>query len=141
MNVDKVDNREPAALVRLLVRSALLGALVPVARGEFWEVKVVQIVSALVLCLVLYGLEQAIRWPLRNRVAIKPLTTAAYRGASLYGLLIFVTSGDWASALGGGIGGALAAMLLFALEEWVVKLFAKRRKQTSNGALKSDSHH
>lgn len=131
MDTNTIGHREPAAFGRLLVRSALLGALVPVTRGEFWEVKIIQIIAALVVCLVLYGLEKAILWPFRNRITLKPLHLAAYRGALLYGLLIFVTSGDWASALGAGIGGALAAMLLFKLEDGIVKLLAKK----STGSL------
>ena len=132
MDTNTIGHREPAAFVRLLVRSALLGALVPVTRGEFWEVKIIQIIAALVVCLVLYGLEKAILWPFRNRIILKPLHLAAYRGALLlYGLLIFVMSSDWASALGAGIGGALAAMLLFKLEDGIVKLLAKK----STGSL------
>lgn len=131
MDTNTIDHREPAAFGRLLVRSALLGALVPVTRGEFWEVKIIQIIAALVVCLVLYGLEKAILWPFRNRLTIKPLHLAVYRGALLYALLIFVTSGDWATALGAGIGGALAAMLLFKLEDGIVKLLAKRKSAGS----------
>ena len=63
MDTSTMGQREPAAFGRLLVRSALLGALVPVTRGEFWEVKIIQIIAALVVCLVLYGLEKAILWP------------------------------------------------------------------------------
>jgi len=91
---------ERLAFPRLLVRSAILGALVPVTQGDFWDVKAVQVVSALVLCVVLYGLEKAVLYPFRKRMTIKPLHLAAYRGAVLSGLLIFVFSGDWAAALG-----------------------------------------
>jgi hypothetical protein len=126
MEPDISNDREPAAFGRLLVRSALLGALVPVTQGEFWTVKIVQVGAALVVCLVLYGLEKAILWPFRRRVRVKPLHFAAYRGALLYGLLIFATSGDWARALGAAIGGALVALLLFKLEEGIMRSLVKR---------------
>jgi len=126
MEVNAAANREPAAFARLLIRSALLGASVPVTQGEFWEVKVVQVVAALVLCLILLGLEKAILWPFRKRISVKPLYRAAYRGAALYGLLILATSADVAGALGATIGGALAALLLFKLEEWIMKLFVNK---------------
>lgn len=113
-------NRERFAFPRLLVRSALLGAVVPVTQGEFWDVKVVQIASALVLCAVLYGLEKAVLYPFRKRVVIKPLYSAAYRGGLLYGLLSF--SGDLAGALGAAVGGALFAMLLYWLENGLMKV-------------------
>lgn len=121
-----VDHQEPAAFGRLLVRSALLGSVVPVTQGEFWDVKIVQVVSALVVCLVLYGLEKAILWPFRKRLSIRPLHLAAYRGALLYALMILPSSGDWAGVLGAGIGGALAAMLLFMLEDGIIKKFVRR---------------
>lgn len=121
-----VDHREPFALGRLLVRSVILGAFVPVTQGEFWDVKIVQVVSALVVCLVLYGLEKAVLYQFLKRVSIRPIHLAAYRGALLYALLMLGTSGDWAQALGAGIGGALAALLLFKLEEGIVKLVSKR---------------
>lgn len=126
METNTVDHREPFAFGRLLVRSVILGAFVPVTQGEFWDVKIVQVVSALVVCLVLYGLEKAVLYPFLKGVSIRPLHLAAYRGALLYALLILGTSGDWAQALGAGIGGALAALLLFKLEEGIVKLLAKR---------------
>ena len=126
METNTTAHREPAAVARLLVRSALLGALVPVMQGEFWQVKAVQVIAALVLCLVLLGLEKVILWPFRKRPSAKPLYLAAYRGAALYGLLILGTSGDWAQTLGAAIGGALAGLLLFKLEKGIVKLLAKR---------------
>ena len=113
-------NPERFAFPRLLVRSALLGAVVPVTQGEFWEAKVVQIASALVLCIVLYALEKAVLYPFRKRVVIKPFHSAAYRGALLYGLLSF--SGDWAGALGAAVGGALFAMLLYWLENGLIRV-------------------
>ena len=125
MKTNTVDHREPFAFGRLLVRSALLGAFVPVTQGEFWDVIIIQVVSALVVCLVLYGLEKAVLYLFRKRVSIRPLHLAAYRGALLYGLLILGTSGDWARALGAGIGGALFAMLLFWLEHRIIKLVCR----------------
>jgi len=113
-------NPERFAFPRLLGRSALLGAVVAVTQGEFWDVKVLQIASALVLCVVLYGFEMAVLYPFRTRVIIKPLHSAAYRGALLYGLLSF--SGDWAGALGAVIGGALFAMLLYWVENGVIRV-------------------
>ncbi len=65
---------ERLAFPRLLVRSAILGAFVPVTQGDFWDVKAVQVVSALVLCVVLYGLEKAVLYPFRKRMTIKPLS-------------------------------------------------------------------
>ena len=124
--MDKIDHHEPVEFGRLLIRSALLGFFVPVRQGDFWDAKFAQIVLALVVCLVLYGLDKAILWPFRKRLSMRPLHLAAYRGALLYALLILGTSGDWARALGAGIGGALAALLLFKLEEGIVKLLAKR---------------
>lgn len=62
--MNKVDHREPFAMGRLLIRSALLGFFVPVSQsdlwtllgflafgtqGELWDVKAVQVVSALVI--------------------------------------------------------------------------------------------
>ena len=44
---------EPHAMGRLLFRSALLALMVPVYEGEFWNVKAIQVVLALVLCLLL----------------------------------------------------------------------------------------
>jgi purine-cytosine permease-like protein len=114
---------ERFAFPRLLVRSALLGAVVPVTKGEFWEVKVLQIVSAVVLCVDLYCLEKAVRYPFRKRLLIKPLHSAAYRGALLYGLLSF--SGDWAGAMGAAVGGALFAMLLFWLENALLRVMLR----------------
>ena len=113
-------NSERFAFPRLLVRSALLGALVPVTQGEFWDVRVIQIASALLLCVVLYVLEMAVLYPFRKRVVIKPVYSAAYRGALLYGLLSF--SGDWAGALGAVVGGALFAMLLHWLENGLIRV-------------------
>jgi len=115
---------ERFAFPRLLVRSALLGAVVPVTQGEFWDVKALQIASALVLCVVLYGLEKVVLYPIRKRVIIKPLHSAAYRGALLYALLSF--SGDWAHALGTAVGGALFAMLLYWLENGLLKMVFRR---------------
>ena len=112
---------ERLAFPRLLVRSAILGAAVPVTQGDFWDVKAVQVVSALVLCVVLYGLEKAVLYPSRKRLTIKPLHLAAYRGAILYGLLTFFFSGDATIALGAALGGALFAMLLFALESGIIR--------------------
>jgi len=128
-------NPEPFAFGRLLVRSALLGLVVPVTQGEFWHVKVVQVGAALVLCLVLYGLEKAVLFPFRKSLSIRPLYLAAYRGAILYSLLIFATSGDWVQALGGGIGGALFAILLFWLEHQIIKLVSR----TPSTPLRGDS--
>ena len=115
---------ERFAFPRLLIRSALLGAVVPVAQGEFWDVKILQIASALVLCVVLYGLEKAVLYPFRKRAIIKPLYSAAYRGALLYGLVSF--SGDWAGALGAAVGGALFAMLLYWLESGLLRVILRR---------------
>ena len=126
METSTNSHREPAAFGRLLVRSVLLGAFVHVTQGEFWDVKLVQVIFALVLCLVLYGLEKAVLWPFRKRLSIKPLHLAVYRGALLYALLILATSGDWAQALGAGIGGALVALLLFKFEDGIIKLFTKK---------------
>lgn len=116
-------NPERFAFPRLLVRSALLGAVVPVTQGEFWDVKLLQVASALVLCVVLYGLERAVLYPFRKRLIIKPLHSAAYRGALLYGLLSF--SGDWAGALGAAVGGALFAILLYWLENGVIRVILR----------------
>ena len=124
--MNTVDHREPVALGRLLARSALLGLFVPVVQGEYWDVKILQVVSALVVSLVLYGLENAILWPFRKRLSIRPLHSAAYRGALLYFLLTFATLGDWAQALGAGIAGALVAMGLFKLEDRIIKKLVKR---------------
>ena len=127
METNTVDHREPFAFGRLLVRSVLLGAFVPVTQGEFWDVKIFQFVSALVVCLVLYGLEKAILWPFRKGLIIRPLYLAAYRGALLYALLIFAGSpGDVMGALGAGIAGALVAMGLFKLEDRIINKLVKR---------------
>ena len=131
METNTNNHREPAAFGRLLVRSALLGAFVPVTQGEFWDVKLVQVISALVLCLVLYALEKAVLWPFRKRLSVKPLHLAAYRGAFMYSLMSATwPSGNMASALGAilgaGLGGALAALLLFKLEDGIIKLLTKK---------------
>ncbi|MEK6755210.1 MAG: hypothetical protein AABZ02_03560 [Bacteroidota bacterium] len=123
--MNNVDHREPAAFGRLLVRSAILGLLVPITQGDFWEGKAIQVAFALVICLLLYGLEKAVLWPFRKRQSIRPLYSAAYRGALVYSLLILARSGDIAEALGAGIGGALFAMLLFAIENWAIKLLGR----------------
>ena len=120
-----VPYREPAALGRLLIRSTLLGSLVPVTQGEFWAVKGIQVLVAVLVCLVLYGFEKAILWPVRKRIKVKPIYSAAYRGALLYAVLIFAKSADVAEALGACIGGALIAMLLFAIENGLIKLLEK----------------
>jgi len=112
---------ERFAFPRLLVRSMILGSLVPVTQGEFWDVKAVQVVLALVLCMVLYGVEKAVLYPFRKHMTFKPLHSAAYRGAALYGLLIFGVTGDWAQSLGAGLGGAVVAVALFSLENGVLK--------------------
>lgn len=113
---------ERLAFPRLLLRSAILGFLVPVTQGDFWEQKTAQVVFALVICLVLYGLEKALLYPFRNRLTIKSQYAAGYRGGLLYGLMILISSGDWARALGAGLGGALAAMLLFLLENGIMRV-------------------
>lgn len=126
MEPNSGNEREPAILGRLLIRSALLGALVPVGtQAAFWSVKLPQSVSGLVLGLVLYGLEKAVLFPFRKRLSIRPLHLAAYRGSLLYSLLIFAESADWAQALGAAIGGALAALLLFEAENRIIRLLAK----------------
>lgn len=130
--VSTTNHSERLAFLRLLVRSAILGLAVPVTQGDFWEVKAVQVAFALVLCLVLYGLEKAVLYPFRKRITIKPLHLAAYRGALLYGLLIFISSGDGARALGAGVGGALFAMLLFWLENGIMRMVY--RKPSTEGA-------
>ena len=131
------DRPEPFAFLRFLVRSAILGAAVPVTQGEFWNVKVIQIASALVLCLVLYGLERLVRNAFQRPLEVRPIRLAAYRGALLYCLLTFSFSGDWlgvlAGALGAAIGGALFAMLLFWLERGIIKVVY--RTPTTNGPL------
>lgn len=124
-------NPERLAFPRLLVRSLILGSVVPVTQGEFWDVKAVQIVLALVLCIVLYGVEKAVLYPFRKHVIIRPLQAAAYRGALLYGLLIFGFTGDWAQSLGAGLGGALIAMLLFWLEGGALKLIYRTPSSSS----------
>ena len=134
--MDKVDHREPLAFGRLLVRSALLGLIVPVTQGEFWEVKVIQVVSALVVCLILYGLEKAILWPLRKRLSIRPLHSAAYRGALLYALLTF--DGSPAGALGAGLVSGLIAMGLFKLEDRIINKFVKRNGAGPSRETSSD---
>ena len=131
METNTNNHREPAAFGRLLVRSALLGAFVPVTQGEFWDVKLVQVISALVLCLVLYALEKAVLWPFRKRLSVKPLYLAAYRGALLYSVMnVAWLSGNLAKVLGeilgAGLGGALAALLLFKLEDGIIKLLTKK---------------
>lgn len=131
-SLHKVNYHEPVSFGRLLIRSALLGLLVPVTQGEFWDVKVVQVVFALVLCVVLYGLEKAILWPFRERLSIRPIHLATYRGSLLYTLMIFVSSGDWLEALGAGIAGALVAMGLFKLED---KILIKRSGVSSPGNI------
>jgi len=128
-------NLERLAFPRLLVRSMILGSVVPVTQGEFWEVKAVQIVLALVLCVVLYGVEKAVLYPFRKHMKIRPLHAAAYRGALLYGLLIFGFTGDWAQSLGAGLGGALFAMLLFWLESGALRLIYRA---PSSGGLRSE---
>ena len=142
METNTINHRELFAFGRLLVRSALLGAFVPVTHGEFWDVKIVQVVSALVVCLLLYGLEKAILWPFRKRLSIRPLYLAAYRGAFLYSLMSATwPSGNMASALGAilgaGLGGALGAMLLFKFEEGIVKLLVKK----SSASTSADAEH
>ena len=76
---------EPHAMGRLLFRSALLALMVPVFEGQFWNVKAIQVVLALVLCLLLYGFEKIICWLSRNRLRTKPISSAAYRGGIVYG--------------------------------------------------------
>lgn len=78
------------------------------------------------ICLVLYGLEKAILWPFRNRLSIKPIHSAAYRGAVLYGLMDAGASGDFYRGLGAGIVAALIAMGLFKAEEGTIRKFVKR---------------
>ena len=134
----EVAYREPAAISRLLVRSALLGSLVPITQGDFWTGKVVQVVFAVVVCLVLFGLEKAILWSIRKRIAVRPLYSAAYRGALLYSALIFAKSGDIAEALGAGIGGALFAIVLFAIENGIIKLFDKGKSAASSQETATD---
>ena len=119
--MNAVDHHEPFAFWRLLIRSSIFGFLVPVREGEFWHVTILQVVSALVICLVLYGLEKTILWPFRKRLSIRPLHSAAYRGALLYALLILAGSpGDVMGALGAAIAGALVAMGLFKLESRII---------------------
>lgn len=131
MVADTDTSREPFAFLRLLIRSALLGLLVPVAQGDFWYVKAALAVAALVVCLVLYALEKAFLLLLRNRPNVKPTYRAACRGAVLYSLLTFAMTGDWATALGAAIGGALAAMFLFIVEGGIVRLFATQKDAAS----------
>jgi hypothetical protein len=111
---------------------------VPIAQGDFWTGKVVQVVFAVVVCLVLFGLEKAILWPIRKRIAVRPLYSAAYRGAFLYSALIFAKSGDIAEALGAGIGGALFAIVLFAIENGIIKLIDKSKSAASSQETAAD---
>ena len=78
-----IGHGEPAALTRLLIRSALLGLLVPVTHADFWEVKAFYVVTALVGCMLLWCLERVAVWPFRGKLSVKPLHRAGYRGAAL----------------------------------------------------------
>jgi len=129
-NMKMGNHQEPYAFARLLVRSALLGAMLPViTQGDYWTAKLIQMISALVVCLILYGVEKAIYWPIRKKVSFKPLHLAIFRGALLIFVLNVVQSGDIAGALGASAMGALIAMLLFKLEN---KLLVKRNGTTSS---------
>jgi len=133
--MNKVDHSEPFALNRLLIRSAILGLLVSyrlmfVTQGDFLWAKFNEIVLALMICLVLYGLEKAVLWPFRNRLSIKPIQSAAYRGALLCALMNGGLLGDWAMALGPGIVGALIAAALYKAEEGAIQKFVKRSDET-----------
>lgn len=129
---------EPFALGRLLIRSAILGSIVPVTQGEFWEVKAVQVVSALVICLVLYGLEKAVLWPFPTKLSIKPIHSAAYRGAVLYGLMTIAEFRDFYMALGACMAGALVAMGLFKLEEQIIRKLVERHGANTHKGTSSD---
>ena len=107
---------------RLLIRAALLGATVPVMHeSDFGYVKLIQILAALLLCVVLYGVEMAALYAVRGRISIKPYQSAGYRGGLLGGLLSLLFFGDWVGALGASIPAALIAMLLFGAENSLIK--------------------
>lgn len=106
---------------RLILRSAIIGATIPVYEGDFDTVKIFQMISAIVLSLILFGLERLFLWAFRIKTSIDPLKQAAFRGGILYGLLKLLTSGDPFKAIGAILGGAVMAYLLFKLEEVIIK--------------------
>src|SRR5262245_41812605 len=120
-SMDMVDHHEPHAIRGLLFQSALLGLMTPVglplSEGVFWSVKAILVVSALVLCLLLYGLENTIHWLSQEMLHNKPSYAAAYRGGILYGLMTFAMHGDVFLTLGAIVGAYFIAMGVFKLEE------------------------
>ena len=132
--MSNVDNRERAPITRLVFRSALLAAVSDtITHGEYWYALAAQAVAGIVICLVLFALEKAALWPFRKRPRnVKPLYVAAYRGALLLFMMSAVKSGDIALALGASVGGALFAMLLFAIEHWVIKLLSRKASTSAS---------
>src|SRR5262249_59048435 len=119
--MDMVDRHEHHAIRRLLFRSALLGLMTPVglplSEGVFWSVKAILVVSALALCLLLYGLENTIHWLSQERLHTKPIYAAAYRGGVFYGLMTFAIHGACFLTFGAIVGADFIAIGLFKLEE------------------------
>lgn len=122
METNSTDHREPAALARLVIRSVLLGAVVPVTQ---------EVIPAVLLCLILYGIEKVIVKLFRMQLNMKPLYLAGYRGGLMYALLNFMMWNNYASAVGASIGGGLAAMFLFILEDRIVIFLAKKKARCS----------
>lgn len=133
-----LENQDKPTVIRLVARSALLGAVSsPITQGEYWYDVATQAIAGVVVCLILYGLEKVVLWPVRKRsLNIKPLHSAAYRGALLLFVMSVAKSGDMAQALGASLGGALFAMLLFVIERWVIKQMS--RKGGTNAAHESN---
>jgi hypothetical protein len=91
------------------------------SREEFWTMEAIHIVFALLLCLLLYGFENAIHRLSQNRLRVKPIYAAAYRGGILYGLINLIVHGDVYEMLGASLIGFFIAMGLFKVEELVLR--------------------
>jgi len=124
MEANTTINHEPAAFSRLIIRSAILGAITP--SNEYKYIYLITI--AVMLCLLFYGLEKFSLWALRKNHSITPLYLAAYRGAALYATLhlVLLDLHDLAGAMGAGLGGGVASYFLFKLEDKVIKLVSKK---------------
>ena len=114
-NMDELQSSELSNVIRLLIRSALLGSLSsPIINGDFWSETVFQAVSGICIGLGLYIFEKFM-WSLQKRSSSNTARTAAYRGAALLFVLTLAKFGDVGKAVGSALTGALFAFGLYGL--------------------------
>lgn len=121
---EKTQAKQRFALITMVVRAALLAYL----NGISSPYVLLVVLTCMVICLVLYGIEMALT---QGRALASPTFTAFYRSAlMIFILALLFQHGNIWYKLGVGASGGLFGMLLYLIELAIRKLMDSGKRRT-----------